>query len=238
MAARSRRRPRRPGRLRAPAAPPWARAITSTIARPSPAPPRPRAGSPRVKRSNAASRNSGGKPGPSSRTCSSTRPFDALGRELDVRRRRGAARCRRGCRAPARSRSRVGAHGRGPSGALDRARPEPLRDGSSTPRVERRRPDRQPRPPRRARARAGPRPAARAGRSPRRPSAARPRAPRGCGPRAAPARARPSGSPAACAARGWRRRRTRARARYASSSRASISLSVVAEPADLVVARG
>ena len=170
MAARSRRRPRRLGRLRAPAAPPWARAITSTIASPSPAPPRPRAGSARVKRSNAASRNSGGKPGPSSRTCSSTLPLTRSAASSHVpaavAKRVVDEVAERLLRAAPGRRAR-----RGRSAALGRV--AEARAGSVAG-VERLRPDRQPAlldareheqvlgQPRRA------------GRSPRRPSAARP----------------------------------------------------------------
>src|SRR5947209_5280890 len=56
------------------ARPPCARAITSTIERPRPAPPSPRWSSARAKRSNARPANPSGKPGPRSDTASVTRP--------------------------------------------------------------------------------------------------------------------------------------------------------------------
>ena len=54
--------------------PPWARAIASTIARPSPAPPPLRPASGRAKRSKARPAKPGGKPGPWSRTAIRTSP--------------------------------------------------------------------------------------------------------------------------------------------------------------------
>ena len=96
------------------AEPPWARAITSTMARPSPAPGPVRAASPRLNGSKACAASSGGKPGPSSPR-RGARPFRP---PRAVPRRRfalghGAARCRRGCRRPAlRAVGRHGARGR------------------------------------------------------------------------------------------------------------------------------
>ena len=85
-----------------PAEPPCACATASTIARPSPLPPRVRASSPRANRSNARDATSCENPCPSSRTWISI--ASPTGRAVIVTSpRRIRARCRRGCGAPARA---------------------------------------------------------------------------------------------------------------------------------------
>ena len=87
---------------RHPGLPPCARAIASTIARPSPLPPRPRASSARLKRSNARAREPVGEARP---LVGDVQLDPAVAPRRPERHRpapRGRARSRRGCRAPAR----------------------------------------------------------------------------------------------------------------------------------------
>ena len=206
-----------------------------------------RASSARVKRSNARGRNAGGKPGPSSRTCSSTLPscararsastgavavaqrvVDQVAERLLEPRRVGVERAR-----PARGlgaqRPALGARARLRSGAATRAQ--------HVAGVERARGGPAAGPGPSARSPAGPRRAARAGRSPRRPSAARPRAPRACcSPRSA------SSSSVRRIASGvrssWMASETNARSRAnAASSRREHLVERAPEAADLVVGR-
>lgn len=71
-----------PGRFAALASPPCARAIVRTMASPKPTPPRARAGSARLKRSNARATNSSPKPEPWSLTPSSTSSAEIRARRV------------------------------------------------------------------------------------------------------------------------------------------------------------
>ena len=227
-------RPRRPRCSAHARVPPCAPATAAAIASPRPVPPRVRASSARVKRSNARGRNSGGKPAPSSQTCSSTLPLSRAGAQHD-----------RPVAVGQRVVDQVGQRlldprgvgverARPATGSASSGRPSTLRPRLEAPgdarehlaRVERLRAHRQP-------------PLVRARDHQQVLGQAREplgllggRAQRvlellaGCARRAARARARCAGSPAACAARA-RRRATNARSRLnATSSRASISFSV------------
>ena len=176
----------------------------------------------RLNRSNACSRNAGGKPWPSSSTWSSTRAVDRGGAQVHAPARRGAARCRPGSRAPARAE----AGRRGPAARSRRSWASAPRASSARHPNRRRDRRRAARPRRAARCRSGSFPRSeRAIRS--RSSASCARRSTSCGDQrtrlaqllrrarraAARARARSAAARAACAARGPRRRRSRARAR-------------------------